>query len=575
MKIAAIIKASNISKHFPNRYKTKIEDCLLLEFIVRRVRVSEFVNDIVLATTNDFLDDELVEMGRTLGLVVFRGVYDDSIGRLYGAACLVRADVIIKVFGNYPLVDPWEMDNLIKEFLESNNTYGYNEHYQGILLGLGVEIFTFDLLKKTNFEITAPFKRHIGTGLFKSNVSREDILVLTYPNRRPNYRVSLAVPQDVMIVNQIIKECDELNHDGIVQYLDNNPIIVKYAKQNISGPKEAGLEKILLFPEKIESIRQSKENSVDFSYPVSIELSLTNRCNLRCHWCSDSDLRKRSMTDIDFDVLKSLFMDLSENGVRGIVIEGGGEPTVHPRFNDIIKCAKDFNHKLGLITNGIILPDQTSLNNFDWIRVSLDAANRFQFIKAKGSDQFDTVIDNIRQMVMCGQRHNLVVGIGYVLTKYNEDHLEDLVISLCRIGVNYIQFRPVIDHSHMLPIKFDLQYLEKYSTSEFTVNIHNMNENIIKGNLGLPCLAHSLSTVISTNGDIYICGRLNKYKWLNPIGNLYKESFHDIWKGKERIRQARMVFDSEFCRKWCPECRLTKYNILLDNISKIHTKNFI
>ena len=575
MTIAAIIKASNISNNFPDRYKAKIADKFLFECIVDRIRTSKFVDTIVLATTDDASDDKLVEMAQKQGLKVFRGPYKDSLRRIYSAARLAKADVIIKISGNYPLVDPWEIDKMTKEFLASNYLYGYNEHYEGIVMGLGAEIFTYDLIEKANSEMTTPAQRCFGTNIFKSSVNGKDTLVFKCPDSRPNYRVTLAVPMDVIIVNQIVKECDELNYSGIVRYLDDNPIIVKYAQQNIYSPEEAGLEKVLLFPEKIRSIRQRFGSGIDFSYPVSVELSLTNRCNLRCYWCSDSNLRKRSMTDIAFHTVKKLFKDLAENGTRGIVIEGGGEPTLYRKFNDVLRCAKDYGLSLGLITNGTRLTYGNNIDYFDWIRVSLDAANRNQFLEGKGSDLFDTVITNIENMASHKYRCNGVIGVGYVLTKNNEDNLEDLVLNLHKIHVDYIQIRPVIDHPELMPKNTDLSYLVKYSTSKFTVNIHNMKENVIKGNGNLPCRAHSLSTVIAANGDVYLCGRLNKYDWVEPIGSLYDHSFNDIWHGQERIRQAQAVLDRGFCRKWCPECRLTKYNVLFDNTAKIKTENFI
>ena len=68
---------------------------------------------------------------------------------------------------------------------------------------------------------------------------------------------------------------------------------------------------------------------------------------------------------------------------------------------------------------------------------------------------------------------------------------------------------------------------------------------------------------------------LTKYNWYPPLGNLYDESFYDIWHGQEREKQSRQLLDKDYCRKWCPECRLTKYNVLLDKTLGIKTTNFI
>lgn len=578
MKIIAVIKASSRSQCYPERYSARIDGVPLLDFMVGRIRQSKYINKIVLSTTAEKVDMSLVDSAKKLNVESYCGTYDDLIDRLYGAAKLAEGDIIVKVCGHYPLVDPWEADKLIEKFLNSEFLYAYNEHYRGLILGLGVEIFKWDLIDKAHREVQSNVYRRFGSNIFKNIVDRKNTLISDYPAIRPNYRVSLAVPEDLVIINQIVQEVNPLNYSGILNYLDKNPVIVKYAQQNISGPAEVGVEKIFLFPEKISSINNAlKYNTVDESYPVSVELTLTDRCHLECEWCSDRKLRERNTTnqDIDFEVLRKLLEDLSKNGTKGIVIEGGGEPALYSSFEEVLDLAKGYGFRLGLITNGIILPSEKALKQLDWIRISLDATNKEQFLRAKKKDFFDEVMHNIEKIGRFKEKHDFIIGIAYVLTCFNEDNIEELILNLSKIGVDYVQLRPVVDCPELLPQKKSLEYLEKYSTPDFTIHIHNLKENVIRGNANLPCCAHSLSTVIAANGNVYICGRLNKYEWLKPIGNLYQASFYEIWNGQERRKQVNMVLDSDFCREWCPECRLTKFNILFNNTRRMKTTDFI
>jgi len=102
-----------------------------------------------------------------------------------------------------------------------------------------------------------------------------------------------------------------------------------------------------------------------------------------------------------------------------------------------------------------------------------------------------------------------------------------------------------------------------------------MNHNLIEGNDGLPCIAHSLTTIITADGGVYLCGRLNIYPWFEPIGNVNSESFYDIWHGEKRREQYKMILDGEFNKKYCPKCRLAKFNQLFNRVSKMKTRNFI
>jgi len=184
---------------------------------------------------------------------------------------------------------------------------------------------------------------------------------------------------------------------------------------------------------------------------------------------------------------------------------------------------------------------------------------------------FEKVIDNISDYTSACP----VVGVGYVVSNQNCSNLETLVKRLKILGVSYIQFRPVIDHPELLP-EINLNYLTRYiSGQNFNIIIDGMEENKESGNKGLPCRAHSLTTVISADGNVYLCGRLNKYNWFEPMGNINEHSFHSIWNGENRKKQAKQVLDPEFCKQFCPECRITKFNCFIANSEKIHTRSFI
>ena len=272
-------------------------------------------------------------------------------------------------------------------------------------------------------------------------------------------------------------------------------------------------------------------------------------------------------------VLEKLFSDLKAGGAKGVTIEGGGEPTVHPEFDTVVKRADSAGLALGLITNGYILP-LNSMSRFEWIRISLDAADRGQYERLKGVDGFHRVINNLATLT--ASRQVGTVGVGYVVTNQNNDPLllEQLVLFLKKTGVSYIQFRPVVDHPE-LSASDSLTFLKKYETEDFTVNLKAMTDNKPSGNSGLPCLAHSLSAVIAADGSVFLCGRLNHHASWEPLGNLKNRSFKEIWTGEKRKEQVRLVSRAEFCRDRCPQCRMTKYNRLLSEMDRIKTRNFI
>lgn len=108
------------------------------------------------------------------------------------------------------------------------------------------------------------------------------------------------------------------------------------------------------------------------SYPNSkqagmIELQLTDKCNLNCFHC-----HFRNQGDVFFreEWLKIITDEVQP---KAISLAGGGEPTLYPDFSEAIRLLKNgkSNPDIGLITNGVIIPDGDWVNLISWLRVSL------------------------------------------------------------------------------------------------------------------------------------------------------------------------------------------------------------
>ncbi|MGL4209014.1 MAG: radical SAM protein, partial [Candidatus Adiutrix sp.] len=389
----------------------------------------------------------------------------------------------------------------------------------------------------------------------------------------PGLRVSLDFAADINLVNGILKNLDNPGNTQIIDFINKN--ILWQPKPQLKT-QEVGLSKVLLFPDKLASLKNNSPQGCDFSYPISVELSLTNECNQHCSWCSDFKLRQKSPDRLNLEILKNLFSDLAQGGSKGVTIEGGGEPTLAPFFAQTVKAACQQNLAVGLITNGLQLFDQGEdiFGEMQWVRVSLDAANGNQYLKLKKIDGFGLTMKNIEKLVKIAPK--AAIGVGYVLSKHNDDPdgLQHLLLTLRSMGVSYIQIRPVVDHPSLVS-HLNLDYLQKVETADFSVNISALTDNQSGGNMGLPCLAHSLSSVIGADGAVWLCGRLNTDPLARPLGSLLTHSFSEIWHGDERAKQVAQAFDPTFCKQNCPQCRMSKYNRLLTDIAKIKTKNFI
>lgn len=546
-------------------------DCgmTVIGYLVSRLKQVEQA-DIMIATTQLEEDDGLELTAAELGIDIYRGSLYDIPSRLYHAAQKYGCEHLIRVNANSPLVDPGLMQKLYEMHVSGGYDYSYNEHVNGVLWGMGCDVFRVAFLEELcRQNLTDNQKETVGLYIRQN---KERYRVLEYRHSIPDrkvFKLNIESRRDFDVVNDVVNHVETVNQEGVYDYLSHHKLISQYNIE--SPPREAGIEKLFLNPDKVGNIL--KRERYDLSYPVSVEMTLTNTCNLKCVYCSDMMLRERQgvKEHLEFSTIRRLFQDLAEHGTKGVVLEGGGEPTLYPQFEEVVAYAQSQGLAVGLITNGTRHLSQELLRSFEWIRVSLDASTQEEYVKLKGVDLFEHVISNIADYAASCR----TVGVGYVVTKENISQIEPLLLRLRAAGVSYVQLRPVVDCEELYPEHTDLSYLKFYEKKDFGVETGGMRENAYSGNHGLPCFAHSITSIISGDGSVYICGRLNIYDWMRPIGNITEQSFSEIWNGEERKKQAQMIQDGRFCRKYCPQCRVSKFNELFSRLDKVQSRHFI
>ena len=107
----------------------------------------------------------------------------------------------------------------------------------------------------------------------------------------------------------------------------------------------SNLTKLLKQLPKLQNLQEGKKAS-----PVMAHISLTNACNLTCSFCcfANRDISEKMPTEKVFQALESF----KAIGVTGVEFTGGGEPSIHPHFKEIVQYAKDLGFSLGICTNG-------------------------------------------------------------------------------------------------------------------------------------------------------------------------------------------------------------------------------
>lgn len=142
--VTAIITSRLKSRRLPNKAVKKINGETLIEHLIHRLKISNKVDNIVLATTKNKEDLKICKIAIKQGIKVFRGAEINVLKRILDASKKVRTDIVVRVTGDDILIDPEYLDKLINFHLKKNLEYSNNKNLPG---GTEVEIFNKSLLR--------------------------------------------------------------------------------------------------------------------------------------------------------------------------------------------------------------------------------------------------------------------------------------------------------------------------------------------------------------------------------------------------------------------------------------------
>lgn len=156
--------------------------------------------------------------------------------------------------------------------------------------------------------------------------------------------------------------------------------------------------------------------------PLSVDLRLTSRCNLKCPFCFGSNCMNQEM---NYDELLRLIDQFWEYGVRNLVLTGG-EPMLYGNLLHLMEYAKNKGYRLILSTNGLIQEDVRKSNILpliDWISLPIDGEDFETCYEMRGITQQEysnifTLMYNIKQHFP-----NTGIKIGTVVTRINIDRI--------------------------------------------------------------------------------------------------------------------------------------------------------
>jgi spore coat polysaccharide biosynthesis protein SpsF len=222
------------STRLPGKVLKDLEGETMLARVVQRLSRSRFIAEILIATTDRAADDVIVEECRRCSIQVFRGNEDDVLDRYFRAAQLSKAEAVVRITSDCPLIDPEVTDKTIAAFLNREEQvtpdYASNCIVRTYPRGLDTEVMTAQVLERCWRAANQPYERTHVTPYVYEHPGEFKILSVTGEKDYSQHRWTVDTPEDLEFVRAVyarLKAHDDFCAPDVLELLEREPALLE------------------------------------------------------------------------------------------------------------------------------------------------------------------------------------------------------------------------------------------------------------------------------------------------------------------------------------------------------------
>jgi len=313
--------------------------------------------------------------------------------------------------------------------------------------------------------------------------------------------------------------------------------------------------------------------------PRSVDIDITNNCNLRCRYCSHFSGPGDVKQDLQKEEWLSFFKELGSINIMDVVL-AGGEPFIRADLKELIQGIVKNRMRFSILSNGTLITDDMAKFIYDTgrcnsVQVSIDGAGPETHDVFRGKGCFEKAVKGISFL----KKHNVSVAVRVTVNKSNVGELdkiaklllEDLELSgfstnaasflgLCRENEAQVHLS-VEDRTFAMEklLQLNRKYDDSISASAGPLAEAKMwldmeqarmenKDSLPGGGFLTACGCVNVRIGVRADGVIVPCPMLSHIE----LGRIVKDSLMDIWQNHPKMIEMRMraqipLSDFDFC----------------------------
>ncbi|RLB85885.1 MAG: SynChlorMet cassette radical SAM/SPASM protein ScmE [Deltaproteobacteria bacterium] len=321
--------------------------------------------------------------------------------------------------------------------------------------------------------------------------------------------------------------------------------------------------------------------------PKSVDLSITNRCNLRCTYCSHFTSPGDTGDDLPKEEWLRFFEELNRCAVLDVTIEGG-EAFLRNDLKELIEGIIRNRMRFSILSNGTLITDDmaaflASTGRCNSVQVSIDGSFPETHDACRGSGNFEKAVSGLK----CLQKHHIPVTVRVTIHRHNVHDVEGIArflledlrlpgfsinaasyMGLCRSNANEVQLTvdersKVMETLLRLNEKYDGRITASAGPLAEAKNWMEMEQARRENCESLPNCSYLRSCggvfskmAVRADGVMVPCLQMSHIE----LGRINQDDLREVWQSHPeltRLRNRRDIPLSDFA--FCQDCEYIPY----------------
>ena len=312
--------------------------------------------------------------------------------------------------------------------------------------------------------------------------------------------------------------------------------------------------KAKISPKIMDRPRVELQEVIPLPYPFSIQLDISDACNLKCNFCFHSDVESICRNHVKFGIMDySLYCNIIDgikeswgdnHEIKKLRLFANGEPLLNPRVIDMIEYADRMKiaEVIEITTNGTLIDDyfveNVAKSGLGIINISVNGLNASQYKEFCGvSIEWDAFVENIAKLF--DKRGDCRIFIKLSNIGYSQEEID----------LFYQTFGDICDNIFVEGLSADIW---KDTDVHNKINVKDMGLYGDRYTSKKVCTSVFTTLFINSFGIAKLCCLDWKSQYV--IGDLNRQRIDEIWTGEKLSEIQKKFLQDGRCIPLCEGC---------------------